>query len=596
IGQRHGLGAIDVLTDNGKMNEEAGPYAGQDRYECRRNMVADLEKEGLLVQIEDYSHSLGHCQRCDTVIEPRISTQWFVKIKPLAERAIEAVRDGRIRIVPERFTQVYYNWMENIRDWCISRQLWWGHRIPVWYCDECGQKMAAVTDPTECKHCGSTAIHQDEDVLDTWFSSGLWPFSTLGWPNDTEDLRYFYPTTVMETGYDILFFWVARMIMLGLECTDDIPFETVYLHGLIRDEHGQKMSKSRGNAIDPLEVMNQYGTDALRFTLLTGSTPGNDMKLALSRVEANRNFANKIWNATRFVVNNLGYSFITDWSTWDMGALTLADHWILSRHNRLITNVTQLIDAYQFGEAGRQIYDFLWGEFCDWYIEMSKIRLYGRDARRRLMVQKVLVYVLERTLRLLHPFMPFVTEALWQELSHEGESLMMAPWPEPKESDDEAEEEMGLVMEAIRAVRNARAEYGVEPGQRIEAIIAAGERYDLLMSQRDILVSLARLDDQKLRLAHTLVRKPARALTLVVGGLEIYLPLAGMVDLAAERERLIKEIEALSDAIIRSEKLLANEDFTRKAPIHVVDREKEKLITNRERKAKLEERLKILGA
>jgi len=596
IGRRHGLAAIEVLTDDGKMNEKAGPYAGQDRYGCRRNLVADLEKEGLLVQIEDYSHSLGHCQRCDTVIEPRISTQWFVKIKPLAERAIEAVCDGRIRIVPERFTQVYYNWMENIRDWCISRQLWWGHRIPVWYCDDCGQEMAAVTDPTECKHCGSTAIHQDEDVLDTWFSSGLWPFSTLGWPDDTEDLRYFYPTTVMETGYDILFFWVARMIMLGLECTDDIPFETIYLHGLIRDEHGQKMSKSRGNAIDPLAVMDQYGTDALRFTLLTGSTPGNDMKLALSRVEANRNFANKIWNATRFVVNNLGYGFIADWSTWDMGALTLADHWILSRHNRLITNVTHLIDAYQFGEAGRQIYDFLWGEFCDWYIEMSKIRLYSRDVRRRMMVQKVLVYVLERTLRLLHPFMPFVTEALWQELPHEGESLMIAPWPEPKESNDEAEEEMGLIMEAIRAIRNARAEYGVEPGQHIEVTIAAGERYDLLMSQKDILVSLARLDDQKLRLAHTLVKKPAQALTLVVGGLEIYLPLEGMVNLTAERERLAKEIEALSAVITRSEKLLANQDFTRKAPIHVVDREREKLAANREQKAKLEERLKILEA
>jgi valyl-tRNA synthetase len=596
IGQRHALAAIDVLTDDGNMNEEAGPYAGQDRYECRRNLVADLEKEGLLVKIEDYSHSLGHCQRCDTVIEPRVSTQWFVKIKPLAERAIEAVRDGRIRIVPERFTQVYYNWMENIRDWCISRQLWWGHRIPVWYCDDCGQEMAAVTDPAECKHCGSTAIHQDEDVLDTWFSSGLWPFSTLGWPDDTEDLCYFYPTTVMETGYDILFFWVARMIMLGLECTDDIPFDTVYLHGLIRDEHGQKMSKSRGNAIDPLEVMNQYGTDALRFTLLTGSTPGNDMKLALSRVEANRNFANKIWNATRFVVNNLGYGFTVGWGTWDMAALTLADRWILSRHNWLIADVTRLIDAYQFGEAGRQIYDFLWGEFCDWYIEVSKIRLYGKDARRRLMAQRVLVYVLERTLRLLHPFMPFVTEALWQELPHEGDSLIIAPWPEPREIDEEAEEGMGLVMDAIRAIRNVRAEYEVEAGQRIEAIIAAGEKYDFLASQRGVLVSLAHLDDEKLRLAHTLVKKPAKALTLVVGDLEIYLPLEGMLDLAAERERLSKEVGALSAAITGSEGLLANEDFTRKAPVHVVDREREKLAANREQKAKLEERLKSLEA
>lgn len=596
IGQRQGLAAINVLTDDAKMNEEAGPYTGQDRYECRRNLVADLEKEGLLAKIEDYSHALGHCERCDTVIEPRISTQWFVGIKPLAERAIEAVRDGRIRIIPERFTQVYYNWMENIRDWCISRQLWWGHRIPVWYCDDCGQETVAITDPTECQHCGSTAIHQSEDVLDTWFSSGLWPFSTLGWPDDTEDLRYFYPTTVMETAYDILFFWVARMIMLGLECTGDIPFGTVYLHGLIRDEHGQKMSKSKGNVIDPLEIMNQYGTDALRFTLLTSSTPGNDIKVALSRVEANRNFANKIWNATRFVTSNLGYGFTLGWGTWDMATLTLADHWILSRHNRLIAHVTHLMDAYQFSEAGRQIYDFLWGEFCDWYIEMSKIRLYGRDARQRLMVQRVLVYVLERTLRLLHPFMPFVTEALWQELPHEGESLMIAPWPEPRETDDKAEEEMGLVMDVIRAIRNARAEYEVEPGRRIEAIIAAGDRYDLLTSQRDILVSLAHLDDKKLRLAHTLVKKPTKALSLVVDSLEIYLPLEGMVDLAAERERLTREVEALSAAIARSRDLLANEDFTRKAPAHVVDRERDKLAANRERKAKLEERLKSLEA
>jgi valyl-tRNA synthetase len=386
------------------------------------------------------------------------------------------------------------------------------------------------------------------------------------------------------------------MIMLGLECTDDIPFDTVYLHGLIRDEHGQKMSKSRGNAIDPLEVINQYGTDALRFTLLTGSTPGNDMKLALSRVEANRNFANKIWNATRFVVSNLGYGFTVGWGTWDMGALTLGDRWILSRHNRLIADVTRLIDAYQFGEAGRQIYDFLWGGFCDWYIEVSKIRLYGKDARRRLMAQRVLAYVLERVVRLLHPFMPFVTEALWQELPHEGESLMVAPWPEPGDTYDEAEEEMSLVMDAIRAVRNARAEYEVEAGQHIEAIIAAGERYDLLVSQRGVLVSLARLDDEKLRLAHTLVKKPAKALTLVVGGLEIYLPLEGMLDLAAERERLTKEVGGLSAAVTRSEGLLANEDFTRKAPVHVVDREREKLAANREQKAKLEERLKSLEA
>ncbi len=597
LGARHQLPALDVMTDEGTMNEKAGPYAGQDRYECRRHLIADLEREGFLVKTEDYTHSLGHCQRCDTIVEPRISTQWFVKIKPLAEPAIEAVREGRICIIPERFTKVYYNWLENIRDWCVSRQLWWGHRIPVWYCDDCGGQTCETTDPETCAQCGSTAIRQDEDVLDTWFSSGLWPFSTLGWPDETPDLAYFYPTTVMETAYDILFFWVARMIMLGLELTGDIPFDTVYLHGLVRDEMGRKYSKSLGNALDPIEVIEDYGTDALRFSLVTTSTPGNDTKLSLQKVEAARNFANKIWNAARFVLTNLGPSYLP--GTWNLAALTLADRWIISRHNHLIQRVTQLMEAYQFGEAGRQIYDFLWSEFCDWYIEIAKIRLYGAHVRQQMTARRVLVHVLERTLRLLHPFMPFITEEIWQHLPHEAdvegvEALIVAPWPEPGDIEEDVEQEMSWLMEIVRAIRNARAEYEVEPGRRIEAIIAAGEKYELLDEQKDVVVALARLDPHKLRLAHTMFDKPSQALTLVVRGVEIYLPLAGMVDLEAERERLAREVENVEYAIARSEQLLANGEFTGKAPAEVVERERQRLEEHYERRRKLTARLQGL--
>jgi len=590
IGRRHGLEMPDVMNDDATMSELAGPYAGQGTYECRRNIVADLEKEGLLVRIEDHQHALGHCQRCDQVIEPRLSTQWFVKIKPLAEAAIDAVRDGRICIIPERFNKVYFHWMENIRDWCISRQLYWGHRIPVWYCDDCDELTVTMEDPTSCQACGSTNIRQDPDILDTWFSSALWPFSTLGWPDDTEDLRYFYPTTILETGYDILFFWVARMIMMGLECAGDVPFHYVYLHGMVRDEHSQKMSRSKHNVIDPLEVIDQYGSDALRFTLLTGSTPGNDVNLSLTRVEANRNFANKMWNAARFVLSQMTNDQIPN-PNW-----SLPDRWILSRHNRLIGNVTRLMEDWQFGEAGRQIYDFLWGEYCDWFIEISKIRLYGEDEEAKDTARQVLVHVFDRTLRLLHPFMPFVTEEIWQHLPHEGEALIVAPWPEAGPMDEAAEAEMALIMEIVRAIRNARAEYTVEPGRRIEAIIAAGDEYDLLTSQRDVLITSARLDADKLHIACTLEAKPTQALALVVGGVEIYLPLAGMVDLAKERQRLSAEIEEVTKGIAGSGKLLANEDFLAKAPEQVVQRERDKLADYRQRQTKLQERLQSLQA
>jgi len=610
IGQRHGLEQIDVMTDTATMNERAGPYQGQDRYQCRENLVRDLQREGLLVKIQDYTHSVGHCQRCDTVVEPRVSTQWFVKIKPLAQPAIEAVRDGRIQFIPERFARVYFNWMENIRDWCISRQLYWGHRIPVWYCDDCGELTVAREDPTECAACGSQKIHQDPDILDTWYSSALWPFSTLGWPDDTEDLRYFYPTTVMETGYDIIFFWVARMIMMGLECTGEVPFRYVYLHGMVRDEQGRKMSRSWGNVIDPLEVIEEYGADALRFALMTASTPGNDTRLSIQKVEAARNFANKVWNAARFVLSNLPADHDLACEPVDSLSccpkdLGLPDRWILSRHHQLVANVNRLMENYQFGEAGRQIHDFLWGEFCDWYIEISKLRLYGRDEQARDMTCRVLTYVLERTLRLLHPFVPFVTEEIWQYLTRgKGrrmrgqpvDSIMLMPWPElrKEDRDETAERGMEIIVGLIRAIRNARAEYDVPPGRRIAATIIGGAQTELLLDQREVLAHLAHLDREHLTIIPQQSERPRQALALMLGDVECYLPLEGMIDLEVEQQKLGRELEKVSRLIQRAERLLANEDFLTKAPAHVVEREQEKLALNRAQQAKLQRRLDML--
>ena len=599
MGKRHGLPIIDVMTDTGTMNENAGPFAGQPHLEARRNVVIELERRGLLEKTEDYRHAVGHCQRCDTIAEPRVSTQWFVRIKPLAEPAIAAVRDGRIRIIPERFERVYYNWMENIRDWCISRQLWWGHRIPVWYCQGCEAEIVSVADPTVCSRCGGTTLFQDPDVLDTWFSSGLWPFSTLGWPEDTDDLRTFYPTSVMETGYDILFFWVARMIMLGLEMTGQPPFHTVYLHGLVRDEYGQKMTKSRGNVVDPLELMDDYGTDAVRFSFLTGSTPGNDMRLSLTRLEANRNFANKIWNAARFVISNLAGGRIAQAPE---APETLADRWIQSRAQFLTAEVTRLIEDYQFGEAGRRIYDFLWGEYCDWYIEITKARLYGSDPSAAATARRVLVTVLEQALRLLHPFMPFITETIWQNLKQAwgapewGEALIIASWPEPGPRDRSAEDEMGAIVEVVRGIRNARAEYDVEPGRRIQALIAAGALTPAFEAERDTLVSLARLDSERLTITPSLAEKPTKALTLVTDGVEVYLPLAGMVDLEREQARLSKELAEVEADVARARALLANERFVSRAPREVVEKERAKLAAAEERREALVARLEMLQA
>ncbi len=597
IGARHGLEAPNVLTETARMNELAGPYAGQDRFECRDNIVADFEREGLLVQVEPYFHAVGTCERCHTDIEPRISTQWFVNVKPLAEAAMEAVRDGSTTIIPEREEHRFFHWMENIRPWCVSRQLWWGHRIPVWYCDDCGEQTCEIADPTACAHCGSANIHQDEDVLDTWFSSGLWPFSTMGWP-DTEapDYKHFYPTDVRETGYDILFFWVAREMMMGIELTGQTPYATVYLHGLVRNEEGKKVCKSMEDIdeYDPLNVIEKYGSDALRYTLLTSSTPGLDMNLNLRRLEGARNFANKIWQAARFVLSNQGDGPVP---LPPASRLLLPDRWILSRLNHLVQNATHLFDSYQYGEAGRQIHDFLWGEYCDWYIEASKVRLYDETADKSV-PRAVLLHVMETSLRLLHPFMPFVTEAIWQALPGEtrgGEALMMARWPQPDTAflDEEAERQMELVMALTRSIRNRRAEYNVTPGKRIPALVAAGDAFGWLNEQRALLCSLAKLDPARLTIQPQ-VEPPEQAATIVVGETVCYLPLAALVDLEAEREKLLSELAAIEGRITRSAKLLAGE-FAQKAPAHVVQRERDKLSDLQTEQTKLRERLASLG-
>ena len=616
IGQRHGLPIINILNLDGTLNENAGPYSGQTVEEARKGVVAQLEREGFLLATEPHTHNVPHCERCGTTVEPIVSDQWFVKMGPLAEPAIEAVRRGTIKIVPERFTKVYYHWMENIRDWPISRQLWWGHRIPVWYCDN-EHRFASDQEPEtviRCPECGSLNIRQDPDVLDTWFSSGLWPFSTLGWPDETPDYDYFYPTSVMETGYDILFFWVARMIFQGLEHTHQAPFHTVYLHGLVRDEQGRKMSKSVGNVVDPLILADKFGSDALRMALITNSSPGNDQKFSDQRIEQAAHFANKLWNATRFVLSST-----TDSGRWTVDGRSnprsLADRWILSRYSRIAEDTTRMLDEYQLGEAGKMLQEFVWNEFCDWYIEAAKSTLRSEEAGQREETSAVARYVLDGILRLLHPYMPFLTEELWQNLHGwpsrdealpaEGQSLMMADWPTPGEIDEDAERDFSLVMEIIREIRNARAEAVRDApetikkemtGRRIEALMAGGSRTAMLTREADTIARLARLDADKLIIEETLPasKRPDKATTLVVGEAEVILPLAGLVDLDAERKRLQGEAGQTEAEIERTEALLANDGFTSRAPAQVVDRERTKLAAARERLAKLRERLSSL--
>ncbi len=594
IGQRHGLELVNIMNKDATLNENAGPYAGLDRFVARQRLWADMERAGMTLRVEPYRHAVPRSQRGGEVVEPLVSRQWFVKIQPLAEKAIEAVRDRRITIVPAYFERVYFNWLENIEDWCISRQLWWGHRIPAWHCADCGEITVAREDPTVCAHCGSAAIEQDPDVLDTWFSSGLWPFSTLGWPDDTPDLRRYYPTDIMETGYDILFFWVARMIMMGLWFTGDIPFHTVYLHGLVRSEGGKKMSKSYGNVEDPLDIVARYGTDALRFTLLTGSSPGNDMNLAESRIEYHRNFGNKLWQMSRFVWSNLD-RYVPRPEPQRAG-LDLASRWILSRLTGLVSNVQRLFDTYQYGEAGRQVLDFLWSEFADWYVEISKNALYGGDAARREQTLDVLVYVLNTGLRLLHPYMPYITEEIWGYLPTGEGPLILAEWPaaNPALLDAEAEGQFAILMDLVRGIRNARAEYKVEPAQRISALIDAGSQRALIGAHTDLFARLCNVGS--VTLLDSGAGAPGQAATVVAANVTVYLPLADLVDLEAERERLRRELENLDQQIARTTALLSNESFASKAKPEVVQRERDKLETLAASRRAVEERLGALGA
>jgi len=589
VAARHGLPAIVVIDAEGKMTEEAGRYAGMTREECRRAILDDLRAAGLIEKEETHTMALGHCYRCDTVVEPLLSRQWFVRMKPLAEPAMEAVKNGDILIVPERFTRVYLNWLENIRDWCISRQIWWGHRIPAWHCRECGEITVSRTDPTACSHCGSERLEQDESVLDTWFSSALWPFSTLGWPDRTPELEYFYPTSVLVTGYDILFFWVARMVFMGLEFMGKKPFHYVLLHGLVRDAEGEKMSKSRGTGIDPMEAIEKYGADSLRFSLIMGNTPGNDFRFYWEKVEGARNFCNKLWNAARFVLMNL-----EDFDPNAQAPPAVVDRWILSRYARVRDEVTGLLEQFQLGEAARVLYDFVWDEYCDWYIEMSKPRL-AEGGPARLAAQRTLWLVLEGVLRLLHPFVPFITEEIWQRLPHEGPALVVAPWPgsRPDLADRAAEEQVGLWMEVTRAIRNLRAEVGVGPGQPAPAVaLADPETVRLLAPGRDIIARLSWSDPFEVaRADHD---RPTRAVASVVRGVEVFVPLEGVVDVAREVERTRARLREAEAELQRVEARLSNPRFLERAPAEVVEEMRARRQEALEKVRKLSERLQIL--
>jgi len=607
IGERHGLDVFNVIGLDGNLTSDAGKYAGVDRNDARVKVVEELDQLGLLEKVEEHRHSVGHCQRCSSVVEPLVSLQWFVNLggheeaDSIAGKAHAAVANGEIKVVPERFTRVYLNWLENIRDWCISRQLWWGHRIPVWYCSACEHMTVAVEDPDKCESCGSAAIEQDGDVLDTWFSSGLWPHSTLGWPEETEDLKYFYPTAVLETGYDILFFWVARMIMMGIENTGQVPFKTVFLHGLIRDATGDKMSKTRGNTLDPLELIERFGTDALRFALTTGTAPGNDLRFGETRLEAARNFANKVWNASRFVISGLGAK--SDLEGWhDLSSIEhREDRWIVSRLDRVTAEVNESLRNFELGDAQQKLYDFFWNDYCDWYIEMAKLRLRSGEGPSP---SRTLVHVLERTLRLLHPFMPFITEEIWQNLRSklpaEGssvESIMISEYPtadEPR-TDAQAEEEIGLVMRAIRAVRNTRAQLRIPAGQRLEAQFEANGMQGPIEEEAEVIRVLSRVEPLHIVADSFFENDLPKGVTLVVNPLIIHLPLEGVVDLSAEGERLRTELDECVQNMNRVEKLVSNPNFLQKAKPEVVETEQARLQDLKERQQHLNEILEQLA-
>lgn len=592
MGLRCNLPSIVVIGKDGIMTKESGKYEGMTREECRKELVKDLEAEGALVKVEDYSHSVGHCQRCGAAVESMVSTQWFVKMQPLVKPAVDCVLDGRTQFVPERFTKNYTGWMENIRDWCISRQIWWGHRIPVWYCKDCGYETASRVDLHMCPNCSGTNVYQDEDALDTWFSSALWPFSTMGWPHNTPLLKQFYPTSVLVTGYDIIFFWVARMIFSGMEFMKEVPFEKVFIHGLVRDSQGRKMSKSLGNGIDPLEVIEKYGADTLRFMLITGNTPGNDMRFYWERVESTRNFANKIWNASRFALMNLeGYDPAAEKAPY-----TLADKWIISRLQDVAGNVTGLLERFELGEAGREIYDFIWGEICDWYIELAKPRLYGREGEAaRATAQEVLVTVLSGAMKLLHPYMPFITEEIYQALPHEESSIMIAKWPTRNEElvDEEAETAMKAIMEAIGSIRNMRAEVNANPGKKVPAtLLVSAELIEAVKANGAYVELLGGIDP--LTVLPLDAAKPENAMAAVNSGVEVYLPLAGLIDVEKENARLTKELTALEKDLARVTGKLNNQGFLAKAPADVVAKEQAKADEFTTKIAAIKERLEYL--
>ena len=583
VGLRHNLEIIDTFTDDAHIKPEWGKYAGMDRMEARKAIVEDLEKEGAIVKIEDYSHNVGVCYRCHSTIEPKVSKQWFVKMEPLAKPAIECVKKGEVKFVPERFDKTYYHWMENIKDWCISRQLWWGHRIPAWYCDDCGEVVVSKEAPTVCPKCGSVHLTQDPDTLDTWFSSALWPFSTLGWPDKTPELAHYFPTSTLVTGYDIIFFWVARMIFSSVENMHDRPFDTVFIHGIVRDAQGRKMSKSLGNGIDPLVVIDQYGADALRFTLATGNSPGNDMRFSDEKVGASRNFANKLWNATRFILMNLGED---EKAPHIPDELALEDKWILSLFNTLTKEVTDNLDKFELGIAVQKLYDFIWDVFCDWYIEISKIRLNSGDEKAAQTARDMLVYIMSNTLKLLHPFMPFITEEIWQTLPHNGESIMVSDWPAYKEEFDFSveEQEMDRIMEAVRAIRNRRAEMNVPPSKKAKYFIATAykdtfEKAGIFM-QRLASCSEAEVGDSF---------EIDGAVCIVTADAKIYIPLGELVDFDQEIARLNKEKEKVLKDLEFIDKKLNNENFVAKAPKAVVDGQREAAQKLRDKIAMIDE-------
>ncbi len=589
VGLRHNLEVIRVLDDNGVVNADGGPFEGMDRYEARKAVVARMEELGLMERIEDYSHNVGTCYRCHNDVEPIISAQWFVKMEPLAKEAMRVVREGEVKFVPERFSKTYLNWMENVHDWCISRQLWWGHQIPVWYCADCGKMTVAREDPDRCAHCGSRHIERDPDVLDTWFSSALWPFSTLGWPEEAEDYKFFYPTDVLVTGYDIIFFWVARMIFSGCAHTGKPPFHTVLIHGLVRDAQGRKMSKSLGNGIDPLEIIDKYGCDALRYNLVTGNSPGNDMRFYTERCEAMRNFANKIWNASRFLLMNL-----TIERNELPERLELEDKWILSKLNTVIREVTENMEKYELGVAAQKVYDFIWDSYCDWYIELTKSRLSGGDEAARTQAQQVLCWVLTETLKLLHPFMPFLTEEIWQALPHEGDFLMLQDWPayDPAHDFPAEERAMERVMEVIRAVRARRSEMNVAPGRKAELTVVTAHA-DTFRAGVPFLLRLASAS------AVEVTDVPPASLeglvTVDTPSAKCYIPLAELVDLDKERARVAKELEKARKYLAGLERKLSNESFVAKAPEAVVARERANLEKTRALIAQLETSAAQLG-